>query len=653
MPRSSSNSAIEVIPRAQEQAQPQNAMDVLRAAFAQINDQGLLDYQELHDVADYLAKVTKDNRDEFAYSVASADLLNDYSFIKVDAFRNSPDLVLWGRGPEDEVYRPISPSRLKELFTIYYKRNRLGRLAPKIATAANTLLNEVTDSVNQIPGRVIRVASDMYYDTKTGGLYKKVEYMDNEGEGAHGDPICCRSLFDSVGAKITVDINSVQFDHADVAAVEEYLNDRRDGSGQVAFSDPDTFLKEMEPYEDKHGSMVSVKALSALKFFWTAADSNLGRYNDLIKTFMMEFQYEKPGFFFFFIGEKVNGKSSMQMCRHVLFGNRNVTTLSMQQLTSWDYSLDLARAMTNAPLEDCDPKIDNLDADLGMLKCIATHETINARMKNQPTGISFTPNFLSFFPRNKIPDFGDNDGLQAFVGRRTKIIHFTHDFSNEANNGKNFEKETFTAPFYSGLLPLLIGMAKCYIGRKIELSEESEAFATEMGAIMDPVTHFLNRVYYWFDYIGSPTFLQEQAKLFFKDNGIANASKKAETVPQKIARLQESRPGYAARRIAPGTNYYGDYTVKKGRCRICPKKPGDDEERIKIFAPDAKLAVLGDMSPEEYYRKLDADSVEGQYAHSIITILDDIEKEGNIKPVAYQQAMLDLDEKRANGEFEG
>ena len=651
MPRNNSN-AIEVIqPKPQEQ--PQSLMDALRTALTQINDQGLLDYQELHDIADYLAKATKDGKDEFAYSVASAALLNDYSFIKVDAFRNSPDLLLWGRGPMDEVYRPIPPSRLKELFTIYYKRNRLGRLAPKIATAANTLLNEVTASVSQIPGRVLRVAGDMYYDTKTGGLYDKVAYMSGDGEGPNEEPICCRSLFDSVGAQIAVDINNVRFTHEDVAAVEEYLRDRMDKDGQTSFSDPDTFLKEMEPYEEKHDSMVSLVAVQALRFLWTAADYNVGRYNDLIKTFMMEFQYEKPGFFFFFIGEKVNGKSSMQMCRHVLFGNRNVVTLSMQQLTSWDYSLDLAKAMTNAPLEDCDPKIDNLDADLGMLKCIATHEAINARMKNQPTGISFTPNFLSFFPRNKIPDFGDSDGLQAFVGRRTKIIHFTHDFSNEANNGKNFEKETFTAPFYSGFLPLLLGMARCYIGKRIALSEESEAFATEMGAIMDPVTHFLTRVYHWFEYVGSPTFLKEQAKLFFKDNGIANAAKKAESVPQKVARLQESRPGYSARRIVEGTNYYADYAVKKGRCRVCPKNPEDTEDRIKVFAPDAKLSVLGDMSPEEYYRKLKPDNVEGQYAHSIITILDDIEKEGNIKPVAYQQAMLDLDEKRANGEYEG
>lgn len=651
MPQDSSSLILNESSQPIQGAQSVSAMQVLQQSLVQIKDNGLLDYQDLQDVANFLAKAIKAGRDEFAYSVVVADLLNDYSFVKVEMYANAANMAVWYRGPKDEVYRPLPMHKLREILTIYYKRNRLGYLASRIENAAKTLINDTTASVKTISDRVIRVSKEWYYDTLTGGLYEGMDYI-SEGEGPNKKPVCFRSLFDSTGAKIFVDINDVHFERSEVSAIEAYLNDHKE------ISPPDQFLEEMAPYEDTYDCAVAAKAYASLKFFWVAADYNIGRYNDLIKTFMMEFQYEKPGFFFFFIGEKINGKSSMQMCRHVLFGSQNVTTLSMQQLTSWDHSYDVARAMTNAPLEDCDPKMDNIDADLGMLKCIATHEQIELRIKNESAGISYTPNFLSFFPRNKIPDFGNSDGLQALVGRRTKIIHFTHDFSAESNNGKNFNRDTFTASFYSGMLPLVLGMARFYRGKEIPLSDESEKFAKDMEAIMDPVSYFLSRVYRWFDYVGSPKFILAQAKMYLIDNGVTDAYEKSQSILTKIARLEESRPTYDARRRGKGELYYHDYQVKKARCRKCPKVKGVDK-RLKAFTPDIKLAALGGMSPEEYYSKLDADSVDGQYAQSIITILDEMEKDAeenrSMPPghlVAVQNSMLDLDERMRKGEFD-
>lgn len=652
---------LQFIPKNDEMVESDPTLSLISQAITSLRESGEMSLEAKMAMDKLIPLLANTDKAERSFAIVMDDFLRDYEFIKVDSFVSIPSLYIWYRSKKegsDLVFRPLSEPLLKEMLTDYYIRNKQGCLASKVNTAAETLRHRIPYHISEISNRVIKVSRDLYFDTKTGRLSKRLDTMGyfSGGDGPDGRAVCFRALFDSTGDHDAVPISAVHFEQYELNAIVAYLKDHPDG-----FSEPDVFVEEIKTYfnestlppEDfqvKRDYLVATarKYYAPLNFFWVAADYNLGRYNDLIKTFMLEFQYVKIGYFFYFIGEKVNGKSAMQRCRHLLLGTNNTVSLSAPKLCSWDYSVDIAKAMSNAPAEDSDFDASEVDGALETLKCMATHEKISLRMKNQPGGIPFTPNFLSFFPRNKIPDFGSGDGLQAFVSRRIKIIHFVHDFSKESNNGHDFAKETFTPEFYSAMLPLLLGQARYYLGKPVTFSEESEGFATKMGSIMDPATYFLTRMYYWFDNLGSIKFVSEQAKLFFIDQGVSNLKEKLESVREKVSRLSDAKPRYAGRRQIPGTKAYTDKDIK-GRGKKTPAVDGRTE-RLKMFAPDAKLAVLGNQSPEEYYASLDPDSVEGNYAHSIITILDDFEMDDDVKrnPVTMQMSMLEKDAEEFN-----
>jgi len=636
------------------------ALSLLVQTITSLRDEGRLSVDAQMAADKLLPMLANTDKAERSFAIVMADFLKDFEFIKVDAFESVPQLYVWYRSTKEDsdlVFRPLSEPMLREVLTDYYIRNKQGCLAPKISAAADTLRNRVPYHIREISNRIIKVSKDYFFDTQTAKLHKRLEGMlsidDNSKDTIDGKPVCFRSLFDSPGDKDEVPISSISFQPYELNVIDHYL---RDHDGE--FAPPDAFVNQIEDYYNdetlppeqasylKEIHRQSVKKFHApLNFFWVAADYNVGRYNDMIKTFMLEFQYVKFGYFFYFIGEKVNGKSAMQRCRHLLLGTANTASLSAPKLCSWDHSLDLALAMSNAPSEDSDFKKDEVDSALEMLKCMATHEKIVLRMKNHAGGIPFTPNFLSFFPRNKIPDFGSSDGLQAFVSRRIKIIHFTHDFSAESNNGRDFVKETFTPKFYSALLPLLLGSARYHLGKGVKFSQDSEAFATKMGEIMDPATHFLNRLFYWFDYAGPAKFITDQAKKYFIDHGVSDWKEKLDSIRDKMARLNEERPRYLGRKQIAGSPAYEDQNLRS-RCKACPavfeEEPGGrvKRKRLDVFSPDAKLAVLGGRSPSEYYSSLNPDDVDGNDAHSIITILDDFESDDAVKKDPVQMQLL-------------
>ena len=655
---------------AEARKSPQSLMEALLCMAAVYKNNGVMDQLDFQEFGKWFNKMVSETGAEMAYSIASADIAQRYSFVKVDALASAPSLHVWYKdNKRDDVYRPLSDDTAAAIMTEYYKLNRLGRLSNKINTAVQTLKNEVTAHVKQVSDRVIRVSRDMYYDTKTGGLYRSPADIVTGGDGPDDTAICFRSLFESTNSNINARIDDVMFSHYEVDAFQyfyaknqqlpspdnfvteftEFLNDPESDFAK-SFGDEAKYkaaVEEIEPYIESY--------LKPLKFVWETADHVLDRYNDLIKTLMLEFQYVKIGFIFYFIGEKINGKTSFQLCRRFMLGENNCTQLTMPQLTSWDHSLEVAKTMSNIPTEDCDLDDDSVEKDLGMIKCIATHESIALRMKNQPTGITFTPNFLSFFPRNKNPDFGGGDGLQAFASRRLKIIHFTHDFSTAANNGVNFETETFTSSFYSSFLPMLLGMARYYIGKKVTFSADCDSFTEQIGSMIDPVSNFMSRLYYWFDGVGSLKFVTDQAVLHFKHNGVQITKDLMASIKGKLARLDDYKARYVARKQQPTREYI---TEVGARCRgKRTPKPIDGHDRMMFFSPNSKLEALGGKSPEEYYSSTNPDSVDGDSMPSIIDILDDMmfdarEDGKELNLVARQSAMESLDRRTANATYD-
>jgi hypothetical protein len=618
-------------------------IEMIRWGAAMCLKNGDMTQNQYNALITKLLKLTTENAAEAAYSAAIDVVAKRYSFVKVDTLESAPSLHVWYKDNQrDDVYRPLSDDRITSIMTEAYKRNNLGRLANKISTAVQTLKNEINAHVGQVSDRVIRVSKDLYYDTKNGLMYNSVNHMAAGGDGPDGEAICFRSLFESANQNIDANIDNVFFDRAEVCAWEHFY----EHIGHIP--DPDSLPELLEAYLEDEQSEFSkdygdnrarylvdagvVRAhideyLKPLKFVWETADHNIDRYNDLIKTLMLEFQYVKIGYIFYFIGEKVNGKTSFQLCRRYMLGEKNCSQLTMPQLTSWDHSLEVAKTMSNIPTEDCDLDENTVDKDLGTIKCIATHESISLRMKNQPAGISFIPNFLNFFPRNKNPDFGGGDGLQAFAKRRIKVIHFTHDFSTAANNGHNFELETFTSRFYSAFMPILLGMARYYIGKKVTFSPDCDAFTEQIGAMIDPVSDFIARVTYWFDGIGSMKFITEQAILHFKYVGAPITKEALQSLRGKLARMDDYKARYVGRveRAAPdgfGRSTYATDANVRSRAKRLPK-PNDGHDRMTILAADAKLDVLDGKSPEEYYRTTPSESVSGNSMPSVIDILDD------------------------------
>ena len=654
---------------------PENLLEAIKYVSAVCAKRGDMDLVEYDKVARFLAKISTQNQAEMSYTVAVSDIASRYSFVKVDALEAAPTLHVWYKDNQrDDVYRPLSDDRITSIMTEAYKRNKLGRLSNKISTAVQTLKNEISAHVGQVSDRVIRVSRDLYYDTKNGLMYNSVNHISAGGDGPDGEAICFRSLFESANQNINVNINSVSFDRDEVVAWECFYDhmgyipgpDEFPGLFEEYLNDPESEFSKVFG-DDRARYMLAATVAKAtiedylrpLKFVWETADHNIERYNDLIKTLMLEFQYVKIGYIFYFIGEKVNGKTSFQLCRRYMLGEKNCSQLTMPQLTSWDHSLEVAKTMSNIPTEDCDLDESTVDKDLGTIKCIATHESISLRMKNQPAGISFIPNFLNFFPRNKNPDFGGGDGLQAFAKRRIKVIHFTHDFSTAANNGHNFELETFTSRFYSAFMPILLGMARSYIGKKVTFSPDCDAFTEQIGAMIDPVSDFIARVTYWFDGIGSMKFITEQAILHFKYVGAPITKEALQSLRGKLARMDDYKARYVGRvehkQEGVARSYSTDVNARSRAKRL--PKPNDGHERMTILAADAKLDVLGGKSPEEYYCTTPGDSIRDNNMPSVIDILDDAmfdakEDGKELNLFIRQSEMEKLDRKLANATYD-
>ena len=663
---------MEVMPLDTAQANyPESLLDAIKYVSSVCAKRGDMDLIEYDKVARFLAKISTQNQAEMSYTVAVADIVSRYSFVKVDTLESAPSLHVWYKDNQrDDVYRPLSDDRITSIMTEAYKRNKLGRLSTKINPAVQTLKNEINAHVGQVSDRVIRVSKDLYYDTKNGLMYNSVDHIAAGGDGPDGEAICFRSLFESANQNIDANIDNVFFDRAEVSAWEHFY----EHIGHIP--DPDSLSELLEAYLDDEQSEFAkdygdnrarylvdsgiVRAhideyLKPLKFVWETADHNIDRYNDLIKTLMLEFQYVKIGYIFYFIGEKVNGKTSFQLCRRYMLGEKNCSQLTMPQLTSWDHSLEVAKTMSNIPTEDCDLDENTVDKDLGTIKCIATHESISLRMKNQPAGINFIPNFLNFFPRNKNPDFGGGDGLQAFAKRRIKVIHFTHDFSTAANNGHNFELETFTSRFYSAFMPILLGMARYYIGKKVTFSPDCDAFTEQIGAMIDPVSDFIARVTYWFDGIGSMKFITEQAVLHFKYVGAPITKEALQSLRGKLARMDDYKARYVGRVEHNQEGVARSYTTDvsaRSRAKRLPK-PSDGHGRMTILASDAKLDILGGKSPEEFYSTTPADSVSGDSMPSVIDILDDAmfdaKEEGKELNLFIRQSEMEKLDRRLDG----
>lgn len=151
----------------------------------------------------------------------------------------------------------------------------------------------------------------------------------------------------------------------------------------------------------------------------------------------------------FNVGEGHNGKSVLNGLAASIIGGRNTTTVSGNDLGSWDYLVDLQTTWFNCPSET---ELEFLKEKTGAFKTISAHETLSIRKKHGDASVPVSGSFPTVFNINKIPDLGD-DALAILS--RMFINNFEIDFEATGREIKDYARKTFLAD--PTVMPKIVG----------------------------------------------------------------------------------------------------------------------------------------------------------------------------------------------------
>lgn len=604
-----------------------------------------------------LRKATAMSKHELQVSQVVADMKNLCDFVYVDSLSYS-QMPIWFR-VKPSANRAVSQLSLPmsyKPFTEYlaypfvhqlFERRDFAGLRDSVVSACDTLKTTNMMHVLDVPKDIIRVSNKYYWDTE----YAELTQAQHES-GA--EKLCFRELFDSSGqASISVDINAVRFEPYEINILRRFL-EGHDG----AFPAPDKITPQdlapvIEDFEDEDdyeilaplaASTLPNKVARALAPFWTWANQDVDTMNDLLKVFAVPFLKTPPKWYVYYIGDTRNGKSSCIKCQRVLMGLNNTSGFAMPALFDPHNTNHVLTTMLNAADEDYDFAPSDMQQGLANFKKAVTHDELELPNFYSQSSTTLTPKFLSIFSRNSLPNFGEGDGAQAII-KRMRAIFFKNDLSKFDSNGHDFEKETYTAEYYSALIPVILATAQFYNGRMFDLSATCKTNSGAVESVADPATHYFNELCYWFDYVGKTDFVIDQAKLFFKDNGIKYTGDTLTAINNKLAQCSQSR-----------IKSYLGMNTKQERCRELPNK--SRRKRIKMFGPDAILAPLDNQTFEQWRQRLSSKSnsmTAQQFADmpvpSVFSIMRDLEFDG-VNPVAMQEALVKKEAKIAKADID-
>lgn len=597
------------------------------------------------DVMDDIQKVILSTKKKSTTEKQTEQIIDDlksaFTFCRVTSLQYSEPLSIWFKKKDTpQPYKPFSEKPARILISAMMQKRGYGISSGKTKNAYDTLKDTITDSVDVVPNDIIRVSNTLYWDTKEGVLLS-----DNDTTYDMPTPSsrCFRELFDSSGqSDVQVDIEKVRVEKYQVNIIRHYLEEH-DG----VFPDPHTLTPEdlaprVEDFKDEDeflalrdyaSATMAQDTINALKPFWTWANGDVDTMNDLLKVFAVPFMRTPPKWFVYYIGDTRNGKSSCIKCQRIMLGLNNTSGFAMPALFDPHNTFHVLTTMLNAADEDYDFAPSELQQGLANFKKAATHDELELPNYYSQASTTLTPKFLSIFSRNSLPNFGEGDGAQA-VNKRMRAIFFRNDLSQYDNNGHDFEKETYTAKYYSKLLPAIMAMAQYYNNRVMDMSITCRNNSGAVESVTDPAGYFFNELCYWFDYTGKTEFVVDQAKLFFKENGIKYSGDTLTAIGKKLAQCNKQR-------IRP----YAGSQSKRPLCTLLPNKL--KRERIKTLAQDAVLAVWGERDFEGWRRAKNAAlaKLQGQEAFdyevpSVFYLLRELESD-MVNPVALQTDMLE------------
>lgn len=569
------------------------------------------------------------------------DLKSAFDFCRVMSLQYSEPLSIWFKKKgTPQPFKPFSENPARILISAMIQKRGFGISSKKAKNVYDTLKDTITDGVDVVPNDIIRVSNNLYWDTKEGELLS-----DNDTTYDMPTPSsrCFRELFDSSGqSDVQVDIEKVRVERYQVNIIRRFLEENEGVIPDPTTITPEDLAPREEDFKDEEeflalrdyaSATMAQDTISALTPFWTWANHNVDTMNDILKVFSVPFMRVPPKWFVYYIGDTRNGKSSCIKCQRIMLGLNNTSGFAMPALFDPHNTFHVLTTMLNAADEDYDFPPSELQQGLANFKKAATHDELDLPNYYSQMSTTLTPKFLSIFSRNSLPNFGDGDGAQA-VNKRMRAIFFRNDLSQRDNNGHDFEKETYTAKYYSKLLPVVMAMAQHFNNRVMDMSITCRNNSGAVESVTDPAGYFFNELCYWFDYAGKTDFIIDQAKLFFKENGVKYTGDTLTAINRKLAQCEKGR-------LRP---YEGSQS-KRPLCKVLPNKL--NRKRIKILAQDAVLSAWDERDFDSWRRaKNEALSkLQGQEAFdyevpSVFYILRELESD-MLDPVVMQEAMLE------------
>lgn len=366
--------------------------------------------------------------------------------------------------------------------------------ASKIESTIDTLKMGVTDEVDEINNEVVRVAEDLYWDTKEAKLTETPTSM------------CMRELFDSRGThEIKIDINFINSAVIRVAYKRILAVLERTG-GVLDPSDPELIK-------------IGYDADNVVfKTFMTWADNDIDTFNDLFKATASNFMLYKPKGAFVLIGLKRNGKSTFIKLLHTMFGRNNTSSVRLSDFNNHGLNGELWTTMMNAPDEEDEGRGKDLLEAQGNFKSIAAHESLKLRKLYEQNGQWVNSDFMCFFPMNHFPEWKGN-GAAACM-HRTLPLFFNNDLSKYDNNGKDFAIETFTSGFFEMFLPAVLAIATYYYDKPIKFSDKMKQNQDRVAEEVDNISLYLDRFKSWFNGYKSKKLVYEDYKLWCRERDL-------------------------------------------------------------------------------------------------------------------------------------
>lgn len=574
----------------QENNVQDNTLYEIARALSEQSENGALTFEDKQKLVNKLRTViSTSTKEELQTNLAVGEIFKNYATIRVKNIPNESSSVYIkdSDNTKERVYR-----RLKEVDGTRLIRDAFLKLgipysAKKAKSAFDTMVLNVTDSVEKVSNRIIKMGYRTYWDTKECRVLRSRGDFDRiiDGDGPDGTAVCMRTLFDhSPNDRIRVDVDSVIFSQEDVDEIYDYLVENK---GHIDHTYSDCF----EP-------------------FWTWADEDDDTFNDILKATASVFFKEKIKGSYVLIGETRNGKSSYIKMLHTMLGSNNTSKVELAAISNPRRNMALLHTMLNAPDEEADGQGDDVKKGQGLFKSMSSHDPITIDVMYSQDAQEVPTDFMSFYPMNRMPEW-TGDGVQALI-QRTYPIFFRKDLSGFDNNGKNFEEETYTASFFNKLLPVLCAMGKYYSNRKLEFSETLIHNRETVRLILDSFSTYLASLRKYFTSVGPISDVIEDFILWSKENGYEYNSEILGAAKQKLQRLDDGFVTYS---------YGKDGLSRRARAKfLIANKKMRPKQSISCMRNDMMIAALGDRTIAQYR---DYCAINNKEPRSIVSLLEE------------------------------